>query len=156
MTLVNCRRERRSENKTNMSGTIRQHSYGDIDPHASITRGFHMAREMFSFEKQMIDQWLFYESNRHWPDWFVADLNMNLKPLPYGIDTTLSGEIWSLCGGVIRQSISLCKATHYMVHYKQGNKAGGNRCVCQFLCFIYCPAITYWTTLKNKNKTRPL
>lgn len=52
-----------------------------------------MAREMFSFEKQMIDQWLFYESNSHWPDLFVADLNMNLKPLPYGIDTTLSGEI---------------------------------------------------------------
>lgn len=30
--------------KTNMSGTIRQHSYGDIHPHPSITRGFHVAR----------------------------------------------------------------------------------------------------------------
>ncbi len=44
-------------------------------------------------EKQMIDQWLCNESNSHCSDMFVADLNMKLKPLPCGIDTTLSGEI---------------------------------------------------------------
>lgn len=126
----------RSENKTNMSGTIRHHSYGDIDPRPSMTRGFHVARadaliwktngQIRSFMKAIaiggICLWLI---------WI-----MNLKPLPFGIEAILSGEIWVRCGGVLRQSISLCKARYYVVHHIQGNKAWENFCVCRFITVV--------------------
>lgn len=133
MTLANWR----SENKTNMSGTIHQHSYGDIDRRPSMTRGFHVARA----------QALIWKTNGQISGSFMQAIAigriclrliwiMNLKPLPFGIDAILSGEIWVVCGGVLRQSISLCKARHYVVQHKQGNKAWENPCVCQFIIVV--------------------